>query len=105
MSVPTMDQVPPPARSKPFHFTRRDGRTLALMYGSVGLLGVVAWLTFLHYEHAYGAAYAATGSLAFGFGVRHAFDADHISAIDDTTRYLMQQGKRRQSVGYFFALG
>ncbi len=75
------------------------------MYGSAGLLGVVAWVTFLHYQHSYGAAYAAGGSLAFGFGLRHAFDADHISAIDDTTRYLMHRGKKRMSVGYFFALG
>src|SRR5579884_2619272 len=108
MSVATRergtDQGPPDA-GRPVRFTRRDIRTIGLMYGSAALLGVVAWLTFLHYQHAYGAAYAATGSLAFGFGIRHAFDADHISAIDDTTRYLMQQGKRRQSVGYFFALG
>jgi high-affinity nickel-transport protein len=99
------DRPAPSITSKPFHFNRQEVRALALMYGSAGLLGLVAWLTFLHYQHAYGAAYAAGGSLAFGFGVRHAFDADHISAIDDTTRYLMQRGKRRQSVGYFFALG
>ncbi|SFI91157.1 HoxN/HupN/NixA family nickel/cobalt transporter [Amycolatopsis sacchari] len=37
--------------------------------------------------------------------MRHAFDADHISAIDNTTRKLMQQGQRPLSVGFFFALG
>ncbi len=46
------------------------------------------------------------GTLAYGFGMRHAFDADHISAIDNTTRKLMADGKRRpMSVGFFFSLG
>ena len=37
--------------------------------------------------------------------MRHAFDADHIAAIDNTTRKLIQDGKRPLSVGYFFSLG
>ncbi len=48
---------------------------------------------------------AATGWLAYGFGLRHAVDADHISAIDNTTRKLMQEGKRPVGVGFFFSLG
>ena len=47
----------------------------------------------------------ATGWLAYGFGLRHAVDADHISAIDNTTRKLMQEGKRPVGVGVFFSLG
>ena len=47
----------------------------------------------------------ATGWLAYGFGLRHAVDADHISAIDNTTRKLMQEGKRPVGVGFFFSLG
>ncbi len=43
--------------------------------------------------------------LAYGFGLRHAVDADHISAIDNTTRRLMQLGKRPVGVGFFFSLG
>ncbi|MEI7860520.1 MAG: HoxN/HupN/NixA family nickel/cobalt transporter [Acidimicrobiales bacterium] len=43
--------------------------------------------------------------LAYTLGLRHAFDADHISAIDNTTRKLMSDGKKPLSVGYFFALG
>jgi len=43
--------------------------------------------------------------LAYTLGLRHAFDADHISAIDNTTRKLMSEGKQPLSVGYFFALG
>jgi nickel/cobalt transporter (NiCoT) family protein len=46
-----------------------------------------------------------TGILAYTLGMRHAFDADHISAIDNTTRKLMAEGKRPLSVGFFFSLG
>jgi high-affinity nickel-transport protein len=46
-----------------------------------------------------------TALLAYGFGLRHAVDADHIAAIDNVTRKLMQEGRRPVSVGLFFALG
>ena len=46
-----------------------------------------------------------TGILAYTLGMRHAFDADHIAAIDNTTRKLVQDGKRPLSVGFFFSLG
>jgi len=46
-----------------------------------------------------------TGVLAYTLGMRHAFDADHIAAIDNTTRKLVNDGKRPLSVGYFFSLG
>ena len=46
-----------------------------------------------------------TGLTAYTLGLRHAFDADHISAIDNTTRKLMAEGKRPMSVGLFFSLG
>jgi len=46
-----------------------------------------------------------TGVLAYTLGVRHAFDADHIAAIDNTTRKLVNDGKRPLSVGFFFSLG
>jgi high-affinity nickel-transport protein len=45
------------------------------------------------------------GGLAYSFGLRHAFDADHISAIDNTTRKLLQQGRKPMGVGFFFSLG
>ena len=48
---------------------------------------------------------AGVGILAYTFGLRHAFDADHIAAIDNTTRKFMQEGQRPLSVGFFFALG
>jgi high-affinity nickel-transport protein len=46
-----------------------------------------------------------TALLAYSFGLRHAFDADHIAAIDNVTRKLMQEGKRPVAVGLFFSLG
>jgi len=46
-----------------------------------------------------------TGILAYTLGMRHAFDADHIAPIDNTTRKLVGEGKRPLSVGFFFSLG
>ena len=46
-----------------------------------------------------------TGILAYTLGIRHAFDADHIAAIDNTTRKLVGEGKRPLSTGFFFSLG
>jgi high-affinity nickel-transport protein len=46
-----------------------------------------------------------TGVLAYTLGMRHAFDADHIAAIDNTTRKLVNDGRRPLSVGFFFSLG
>src|SRR6185437_4454335 len=48
---------------------------------------------------------AGLGLAAYTLGVRHAFDADHIAAIDNTTRKLMTDGQRPLSVGFFFSLG
>ncbi len=48
---------------------------------------------------------AGAGSLAYVLGVRHAFDADHIAAIDDTTRLMLLRGQRPLGVGFFFAMG
>ncbi len=45
------------------------------------------------------------GITAYMLGLRHAFDADHIAAIDNTTRKLMTDGQRPLSVGFFFSLG
>jgi nickel/cobalt transporter (NiCoT) family protein len=52
-----------------------------------------------------GAFTVGIGLTAYTLGLRHAFDADHIAAIDNTTRKLMAEGKRPLSVGFFFSLG
>jgi len=86
-------------------FTRRELSRLSGMYGFIALLNILGWGFFLSNKGRFGPEYAAAGSLAFVLGIRHAFDADHISAVDDTTRYLMQRGKRPLGVGFFFSLG
>jgi high-affinity nickel-transport protein len=75
------------------------------MFGVVGLLHLLGWGLFLANADHLGPAYAGAGGLAYSFGLRHAFDADHISAIDDTTRFLMQRDDRPMGVGFFFSLG
>ncbi|MDQ2710267.1 MAG: HoxN/HupN/NixA family nickel/cobalt transporter [Actinomycetota bacterium] len=85
------------------------------MFGFIAMLHVIGWGLYIHYNslpalhNAVGSdgtlVYAGAGVLAYTFGLRHAFDADHISAIDDTTRYLLQKGKRPLGVGFFFSLG
>src|ERR1700733_4946803 len=68
------------------------------------LFNAGAWLwavvAFRHYPLLMG-----TALLAYSFGLRHAVDADHIAAIDNVTRKLMQDGKRPVAVGFLFSLG
>jgi high-affinity nickel-transport protein len=67
-------------------------------------LHLLGWGLFLYYART-NPALAGLGTLAYTFGLRHAFDADHIAAIDNTTRKLLQDGKRPLGVGFFFSLG
>jgi high-affinity nickel-transport protein len=90
----------------------RERRTLAALVSAVvGLhvLGVAVLLEFVAPgEGDVGQAGALTiglGITAYTLGLRHAFDADHIAAIDNTTRKLMAEGKRPLSVGFWFSLG
>jgi high-affinity nickel-transport protein len=73
----------------------------------IALLHVAGWSLYLSLTAGpLGAgAFAGTGVLAYALGVRHAFDADHIAAIDDTTRLMVQRGRRPVGVGFFFAMG
>jgi nickel/cobalt transporter (NiCoT) family protein len=94
------------------HATRNifDGRSGGLRHKVAGLYAILiaaslaawawAFLSFRHYPVLLG-----TALLAYGFGLRHAVDADHIAAIDNVTRKLMQEGKRPVAVGFFFSLG
>ena len=79
------------------------GRVIGLYVLLVAFnLGAWAWalIAFRHYPLLLG-----TALLAYGLGLRHAIDADHIAAIDNVTRKLMQDGKRPIGVGFFFSLG
>ena len=90
---------------------RAEKRNLGAMFGFVALLHVLGWgLLWLASAHHYGIGKGqvlgfGTGILAYTLGMRHAFDADHIAAIDNTTRKLMSDGRRPLSVGFFFSLG
>ena len=72
--------------------------------GGVAFLHVLGWSLFAWYASST-PALAGLGVLAYTFGLRHAFDADHIAAIDNTTRKFLQDGKRSLGVGFFFSLG
>ncbi|HZR42910.1 MAG TPA: HoxN/HupN/NixA family nickel/cobalt transporter [Ktedonobacteraceae bacterium] len=66
---------------------------------------IIAWaLAFAGFSVRY-PALLGTALLAYTFGLRHSVDADHISAIDNVTRKLMQEKKRPIAVGFFFSLG
>jgi high-affinity nickel-transport protein len=79
-------------------------RRLAPFACGVALLHLVGWGLFAWYSRRE-PALAGLGTLAYTFGLRHAFDADHIAAIDNTTRKLLQDGRRSMGVGFFFSLG
>src|SRR5919109_3422681 len=71
----------------------------------VALLHIIGWGGMLLFIAPRYPLMLGLGGLAYTFGLRHAFDADHIAAIDNTTRKLMQDGRRPMGVGFFFSLG
>ena len=88
-------------------FNDQPGNTRAKVIAIYALLlvfnlGAWAWavIAFHHFPVLLGTAF-----LAYSFGLRHAVDADHIAAIDNVTRKLMQEGKRPVAVGFMFSLG
>jgi nickel/cobalt transporter (NiCoT) family protein len=89
---------------------RPDREFLSLQTRIVGICGVLvlgnlaAW-TWSLVAFAHQPVLMGTAVLAYSLGIRHAIDADHIAAIDNVTRKLMQEGKRPVAVGFFFALG
>ena len=80
------------------------GGKVAGIYCVLILANVLASLWALIAFHDY-PVLIGTALLAYTFGLRHAVDADHIAAIDNATRKLMQEGKRPVAVGLFFSLG
>ena len=93
------------------NLTRDEKRRLISMFSFIAALHIIGarlmWrATSGHYKLADGAMFGwGTAALAYTLGMRHAFDADHISAIDNTTRKLMSDGQRPLGVGFFFSLG
>ncbi|MGH6655667.1 MAG: HoxN/HupN/NixA family nickel/cobalt transporter [Actinocrinis sp.] len=90
--------------------TRAEWYRLSGMAGFILALHVIGWgivasVASHHYSLGGTAFGVGTGLTAYTLGMRHAFDADHIAAIDNTTRKLMGEGKRPLSVGFWFSLG
>ncbi len=85
-------------------FTRAEWARLAGFYGLVLLLHALGWGLFFYYSGHF-PALVGLGATAYLFGLRHAFDADHIAAVDDTVRFMLQRGKRPLGIGFFFSLG
>lgn len=85
-------------------FTADEWLRLAGFYGFIGVLHLVGWGLYLAYSASH-PALIGLGFVAYLFGLRHAFDADHIAAVDDTVRFLMQKGQRPLGIGFFFSLG
>lgn len=84
--------------------TRAERRHLLLFASVVLTLHIVGWGLVWFVVPAYPFMWGFAG-IAYAFGLRHAFDADHIAAIDNTSRKLMGQHTRPFGVGFFFSLG
>ncbi|MEA2779384.1 MAG: nickel/cobalt transporter (NiCoT) family protein [Rhodospirillaceae bacterium] len=79
------------------------GRIIGLYALLIGFNGLAwGWALVTFHDHP---VLLGTALLAYGLGLRHAVDADHIAAIDNVTRKLMQEGKRPAAIGLFFSLG
>ncbi len=79
-------------------------RRIVLMLSLLFAAQVLLWLAVVSASGDY-PMLLGLATIAYGFGLRHAVDADHIAAIDNTTRKLMQEGKYPVGVGFFFSLG
>jgi nickel/cobalt transporter (NiCoT) family protein len=91
--------------------TPQEWRRAAALAAAIAGLHVVGFFILfavvVPHDYALGSGVftAGVGITAYTLGLRHAFDADHIGAIDNTTRKLMSEGQRPLSVGFFFSLG
>jgi high-affinity nickel-transport protein len=90
----------------PSEWARAGGMAATVIALNVAGWGLMAAAMRSHYHITKTEIFGVgTGILAYTLGMRHAFDADHIAAIDNTTRKLVSEGKRPLSVGFFFSLG
>jgi high-affinity nickel-transport protein len=85
-------------------FTPAEWWRLGGLSGAVLLLHLLGWGLVLYYSTSH-PVLGGLGALAYTFGLRHAFDADHIAAIDNTTRKFQQEGRQPLGTGFFFSLG
>ena len=91
--------------SRVFNDSSRNVRRKVInIYAFLISVNILVWVVALIAFHRY-PLLLGTAILAYSFGLRHAVDADHIAAIDNVTRKLMQENKRPVAVGFFFSLG
>ncbi|WP_343709439.1 HoxN/HupN/NixA family nickel/cobalt transporter [Mycobacterium sp.] len=111
MATDTLGRHLPSLSRLPAALTPDEWLRLGSMFAVIIALHVIGWGTMVLVVEP---AHLSVGDKAFGFGIgltaytlglRHAFDADHIAAIDNTTRTLMNDGQRPLAVGFFFSLG
>jgi high-affinity nickel-transport protein len=84
--------------------SRAEALRVIFLYSALALVTVCGFLASSIIGRSY-ALLAGLGLVAYVFGLRHGLDADHIAAIDNTTRKLMQDGRRPTTVGFWFSLG
>ncbi|TKI05245.1 HoxN/HupN/NixA family nickel/cobalt transporter [Martelella alba] len=90
-------------KSAPFRLTSFPPRLKGLC-GGIIIINLLAWC-WAYFAFRHQPALLGTALLAYMFGLRHAVDADHIAAIDNATRKLLQDGRSADSAGAFFSLG
>ncbi|GAA2658283.1 HoxN/HupN/NixA family nickel/cobalt transporter [Streptomyces lunalinharesii] len=112
--MPLLENSPKPhsaGSTLPPHWQRSDWIRTGVLFAAIAALHVVAFAILVtlvaphHYTVGKQVFGVGLGITAYTLGMRHAFDADHIAAIDNTTRKLMADGQRPISVGFWFALG
>jgi nickel/cobalt transporter (NiCoT) family protein len=109
MTAPVAEE---PTTATATRFDKADWRTIAAIGGVVLLLHVFGWGVLIFGVAPQNITLGSAGVFGVGLGVtayllgvRHAFDADHIAVIDNTTRKLVGEGKRSLSAGFWFSLG
>ncbi|MBS9534653.1 HoxN/HupN/NixA family nickel/cobalt transporter [Mycobacterium sp. M1] len=115
MEVTVSDPAPDPVRGGirglTAVFDRRDRIDIAVLLGVIAVMHLVGFGTLVlviaprDYHAGTEAFGIGLGVTAYLFGLRHGFDADHIAAIDNTTRKLLSDGQKPKSVGFWFAMG
>ncbi len=96
--------MPPTPKHPPGAFDARERRSLAGYACAVAVLHLLGWGLCLGYL-GHHPAMLGLGLSAYLIGMRHAFDADHIAAVDDTVRLLLHKGRAPLGAGFFFSLG
>jgi nickel/cobalt transporter (NiCoT) family protein len=101
ISMPAVEAVP---SSRSTVLSWREKLLMVGLYATIAVATTVGFLLLLVVARAY-ALFLPLGVLSYTLGLRHGVDADHISAIDNTTRKLLQQEQRPLTVGTWFSLG